>query len=152
MVADNTTQSGSDTIATDDVTTLNGAGSSGVKVQRVKVAFGDDGTARDASAAFPLPVTQTSASLTPTITAPSIAATSFTVLASNSSRRMCYIMNDSSVTVYLALAATASTTSYTVQLVAGMYYELPVTPGIYTGIITGIALTASGNLRVTELV
>jgi hypothetical protein len=55
-VADNTSQTGADTIATDDVTTLNGGASSGVKVQRVKVGFGDDGTSRDASTAFPLPV------------------------------------------------------------------------------------------------
>lgn len=55
-MADNSAQTGADTIATDDVTTLNGGASSGVKVQRVKVAFGDDGTARDASTAFPLPV------------------------------------------------------------------------------------------------
>lgn len=58
-MADNTTLptgSGGDVIATDDVTTLNGGASSGVKVQRVKVQYGDDGTARDASDAFPLPV------------------------------------------------------------------------------------------------
>lgn len=55
-MADNSTMGSTDNIATDDVTTLNGAGSTGVKVQRVKVAFGDDGTARDASASFPLPV------------------------------------------------------------------------------------------------
>lgn len=55
-MADNSTQNGTDTIATDDVTTLNGGASSAVKVQRVKVTYGDDGTARDASAAFPLPV------------------------------------------------------------------------------------------------
>jgi hypothetical protein len=53
-VGDNTA-SGTDNIATDELTTLNGAGSSGVKVQRVKVGFGDDGTFRDASTAFPLP-------------------------------------------------------------------------------------------------
>lgn len=47
--------SGGDTIATDELTTLNGAGSAGVKVQRVKVGFGDDGDCRDASSAFPLP-------------------------------------------------------------------------------------------------
>ena len=58
-MADNSTQTGGDTIATDDVATLNGGASSGVKVQRVKVAFGDDGDARDASASFPLPVRQT---------------------------------------------------------------------------------------------
>lgn len=56
-MADNSTQNGTDTIATDDVTTLNGGASSGIKVQRVKVLFGDDGTARDVSASFPLPVT-----------------------------------------------------------------------------------------------
>lgn len=47
---------GGDTIATDDLTTLNGGASTGVKVQRVKVMFGDDGIARDASQAFPFPV------------------------------------------------------------------------------------------------
>jgi hypothetical protein len=55
-MADNSTQNGTDTIATDDITTLNGSASSGVKVQRVKVQYGDDNTARDASASFPLPV------------------------------------------------------------------------------------------------
>ena len=58
-MADNTSLNagtGGDVIATDDVTTLNGGASSGVKVQRVKPSFGDDGTARDVSAAFPLPV------------------------------------------------------------------------------------------------
>lgn len=55
-MADNSTQSGADTIATDDVTLLNGAASSGVKVPRNKMTFGDDGTSRDVSATFPLPV------------------------------------------------------------------------------------------------
>lgn len=60
-MADNSSQSGADTIATDDVTTLNGAGSTGVKVQRVKIGYGDDGSHRDASSAFPLPVVQAQA-------------------------------------------------------------------------------------------
>jgi hypothetical protein len=55
-MADNTSQTGTATIAADDVTTLNGGASSGVLVQRVKVGYGDDGTARDVSSAFPLPV------------------------------------------------------------------------------------------------
>jgi hypothetical protein len=55
-IADNSAQTGADTIATDDVTTLNGGASSGVKVQRVKVGYGDDASYRDASSAFPLPV------------------------------------------------------------------------------------------------
>jgi hypothetical protein len=66
-MADNTTLNtgtGGDVIASDDVTTLNGGASSGVKVQRVKVMFGDDNTARDASAAFPLPVHHVNSSRT----------------------------------------------------------------------------------------
>jgi hypothetical protein len=57
-MADNSTLPATgEVIATDDVTTLNGAVSSGVKVQRVKVAWGADNTSRDVSGGFPLPVT-----------------------------------------------------------------------------------------------
>lgn len=55
-MADNSTQTGTDTIATDDLATLNGGAVSGVKAQRVKVGFGDDSIFRDASTAFPFPV------------------------------------------------------------------------------------------------
>lgn len=58
-MADNTTLNtgtGGDIIATDDVATLNGAASSGVKVQRVKVGHGSDGDFTDTSATNPLPV------------------------------------------------------------------------------------------------
>lgn len=57
-MADNTilnTGTGGDTIATDDVTTLNGSASSGIKVQRVKLMTGADGTATDVSATNPVP-------------------------------------------------------------------------------------------------
>jgi hypothetical protein len=57
-MADNTTLPGTgDVISTDDVTTLNGSASSGVKVQRNKVTFGPDNSSRDVSGGFPLPVT-----------------------------------------------------------------------------------------------
>lgn len=55
-MADNSVQNGTDTIATDDVTTLNGGASSAVKVQRVKPGFGIDGDFTDVSATNPLPV------------------------------------------------------------------------------------------------
>lgn len=55
-MADNTAQTGTDTIATDDLATLNGGASTGVKAQRVKVGYGADGDFRDASTSFPLPV------------------------------------------------------------------------------------------------
>lgn len=57
---DNTTLNtgtGGDVIATDELSTLNGGAVSGVKVQRVKVGFGSDGTFRDVDATNPLPVT-----------------------------------------------------------------------------------------------
>jgi hypothetical protein len=68
-MADNTSQTGTDTLATGDVTTLNGGVSSGIKVERVKVGYGDDGTYRDASAAFPLPSYTPNATQTGTISA-----------------------------------------------------------------------------------
>jgi hypothetical protein len=56
-MADGSLQGGADTLDTDDITTRNGATvAAGVKVQRVKVGYGDDSTYRDVSAAFPLHV------------------------------------------------------------------------------------------------
>jgi len=60
-MADNTTLNaasiiGGDVIATDDLATLNGGAISGVKLQRVKLDYGDDSVARDVSDSYPLPV------------------------------------------------------------------------------------------------
>lgn len=56
-MSDNSTQNGTDTISTDAITTLNGASiATGEKMQRVKVEYGDDNTARDVSPTYPLPV------------------------------------------------------------------------------------------------
>lgn len=87
---------------------------------------------------------------TATLSQPANSASSFTVLAANPSRRGAMIFNDAATNVYIAMAATASTTAYTYQLQAGVgYYELPAP--VYKGLITGIASSATGNLRVTEL-
>jgi hypothetical protein len=58
-MADNTTLNpgaSGDVIAADELVTLNGGASSGVKVQRIKTGFGADGDLTDVSAANPLPV------------------------------------------------------------------------------------------------
>ena len=58
-MADNTVLNlgaGGDVISADEVTTLNGNASSGVKVQRVKVGYGVDADYTDASISNPLPV------------------------------------------------------------------------------------------------
>lgn len=57
-MADNTTQSGTDTISTDELTSVNEVAQSAPlpKAQRVKVGFGDDGSIRDISLSYPLPI------------------------------------------------------------------------------------------------
>lgn len=77
-------------------------------------------------------------------------ATSVTILASNTSRKGAIIYNDSTQILYLDLSGgTASSSSYSVQVLAYGYFELPP-PIIYNGVITGIWAAANGNARVTE--
>lgn len=80
-------------------------------------------------------------------------ATVVTLIASNANRLGATIYNDSASILYLKLGATASLTDFTVVLQAltssvGGYYEVPFG---FTGIITGIWSSASGNARVGEL-
>ena len=128
-MADNSTQTGADTIATDDVTTLNGSASSGIKVQRVKVGFGDDATHRDASANFPLPTVQTGAlpsglneigrigelrsgSTTVSATGTSGAAVTLTIAAPGGG--FTTYITDISITLYSAAARTGAATPWVV--------------------------------------
>jgi hypothetical protein len=75
-------------------------------------------------------------------------ATSVTLLASNSSRKGASIYNDSTKNLYIKLGSTASSTSFSILLNNGGYYEVPFG---YTGVIDGIWNIASGNARITEL-
>lgn len=77
-------------------------------------------------------------------------ATSVNLLASNTARKNAAFYNDSTAIAFLKLGSTASSTSYTVQLVPGAYYELP-TVKIYSGAIDCIWASAAGNMRITEL-
>lgn len=86
---------------------------------------------------------------TATLTNVSSSASSVTLLSSASGRKGAYIFNDSTAILYVKLGTTASSTSYTVQIAAGGYYELP--HPCYTGRIDGIWASANGNARVTEL-
>lgn len=81
-------------------------------------------------------------------------ASSVTLQASNASRKGLVIVNDSTAILYVKEGSAASTTSYTYFLpgsVSGNPYtlELP-TSIVYTGIVTGIWASATGNARVTE--
>lgn len=89
-------------------------------------------------------------SATGTITSVASSATTVTVLASNASRKNAAVYNESTQVLYLKLGATASLTSYTVQIPASGYYELP-NDKTYTGVIDGLWASANGSARVTEL-
>jgi hypothetical protein len=89
-------------------------------------------------------------SSTSTITSVAGAASSTSLLASNANRKGAYFFNDSTATLYLAFAGSASTSTYTVQIVSNGFYEMP-NPSVYTGAIFGIWSAANGNVRITEL-
>ena len=118
-----------------------GSGSAGTPATGVVTVQGISGGTR-------IPVV-TDNSSTGTITSVAAAVTSTQLLASNSNRVSATFFNDTtSSTLYIALAGSASTSAYTVKVLAGSYWELPVS---YTGAIYGIWNSASGNVRITEL-
>lgn len=91
-----------------------------------------------------------------TVTRPSTAtlanvassASSVTLLAAGSDANGRAIFNDSTAVLYVKFGATASATSYTVQLAANGYYEFP--QPVYAGQVDGIWASANGNARVTS--
>jgi hypothetical protein len=76
-------------------------------------------------------------------------ATSTTLLASNASRKGVTIFNDGTTNLFIKFGTTSSSTSFTYKLQAGATFEMPLP--IYTGNIDGIADSANGNWRITEL-
>jgi hypothetical protein len=87
------------------------------------------------------------ASNTGTTTSVASSAANVTLLAANTARLGAAITNDGNKILYVKCGATASTTSFTHQLGAGEYWEIPFG---YTGILDGIWSAANGNARVTE--
>ena len=76
-------------------------------------------------------------------------STSYGTIATASTGRLgCQIFSEGPGTLHVTLGtATTSTSSYTVRLASGDYYEVPSN---YTGLIGGIFATA-GTARVTEV-
>lgn len=93
---------------------------------------------------------QNARAATSSVTSVASSATSVTLLASNTARKGATVFNDSTAILYLKFGATASATSYTVQIAAGGYYEFPG-PTVYSGVVDGIWSAANGNARLTEL-
>lgn len=75
-------------------------------------------------------------------------ATNVTLFAAASSTNSRTVYNDSTAVLYLKYGATASTTSYTVQVAAGGYYEFP--QPTYAGQVDGIWASANGFARLTS--
>jgi hypothetical protein len=87
---------------------------------------------------------------TATLASPAAAATTAVLLAASQSRRGAVIVNEGSTILYLAFAATASLTAYTVQVPAttGTFVLDPAAN--YAGPISGIwAGSPTGNARTT---
>ena len=74
--------------------------------------------------------------------------TNVVLLTVNANRIGATVFNSSSSILYLILGSTASTTSFTVQINSGGYYE---TPFAYSGVIAGIWSGADGSAFITEL-
>lgn len=140
-MADNTQLnlgSGGDLLSTDDI-------GGGVKVERVKVQYGADGSATDVSATTPLPTRQNGT--VATLSNVGASAASVTVLASNANRLIALLYNDSTSPCNIKYGATASLTSFVKRLLPGESFEVKW----YTGIIDCIWDVANGNMRVTEV-
>ena len=76
-------------------------------------------------------------------------STSYGTIATSSTGRLgCQVFNEGAGNLHITLGtATTSTSSYTVRLASGDYFEVPSN---YTGLIGGIFATA-GTARVTEV-
>jgi hypothetical protein len=83
-----------------------------------------------------------------TVTNVTSSATAVTLLAAYAARVGALIVNNSTSKLYVKLGTGASTTSWSVAIEAGGYWEMP--RRYYTGAITGIWATANGDAHVTE--
>lgn len=92
-------------------------------------------------------VTKLPPSATATLSNVAGSASSVTLLALNTNRLGATIVNDSTAQLYVKFGSTASATSYVYTLFQFDTLEVPFG---YTGIITGIWASATGNARVTE--
>jgi hypothetical protein len=86
--------------------------------------------------------------LTATVDSVAGAATSTQLFASSTSAKGRSVANDSAAALYLKYGTAATTSSFTVEIAAGGYFEFPVP--LYGGVVEGIWGSATGAARVTE--
>lgn len=112
---------------------------------RMDIGTGQSEQTVDSTHGVPYSAVPATAAATTTVAA---SATSVTLLAANTSRKSASIFNDSTVVLWVKYGATASTTSFKVQLVQNAYFEFP--QPCYTGRVDGIWAVATGNARISE--
>lgn len=83
-----------------------------------------------------------------TLTNVASSGSSVTLFSAESTVNARTIYNDSTAVLYVKFGTTASSSSYTVQLAAGAYYEFP--QPVYAGRVDGIWASANGNARLTS--
>lgn len=79
----------------------------------------------------------------------SSSASSITLLSTNSSRKAFTLFNNSTQIAYVKFGTTASSTSFSIKMVAGAFYESPL--NYYSGRIDAIWASADGSMEVTEI-
>ena len=87
-------------------------------------------------------------SSTATLTNKTSSQASQSFLASNTSRKGATIFNDSAAVLYIAYAATATSTAFTYRINPNEQWNMPV---LFTGAISGIWEESQGAARITEL-
>src|SRR5438067_7512120 len=97
-----------------------------------------------------MPIALDDSAATATLTSVAASATTVALLAANNARKGVIVTNDSTAIMYLAYAATASTTAYTVPIAGGGYWEMPPVP-LYRGALSAVWSSATGSARLTEL-
>lgn len=86
---------------------------------------------------------------TATIATVAVSTTSAVLAAANAARRRLSVTNESNSTLYIAFAATATATAYTIPLAKGQTWEGVLND--YTGVVSGILAAGTGSARVTEV-
>jgi len=134
------------------LTTLQADVADGIPVTAVSAIYDGDGTIFGVDRNFPVDgtVTANPARATTGGTGPTtFTSTSYgTIAVADSTRLGCQMFNEGAGNLHVTLGtATTSTSSYTVRLASGDYFEVPSN---YTGLIGGIFATA-GTARVTTV-
>lgn len=89
-----------------------------------------------------------SASGSAALTSVASSASSVSLLAANAARKGIVLFNDGTQIAYVAYAATATSSAFTIKMFPGSFLE-PQTN--YSGAISAIWASANGSMRVTEL-